>query len=697
VTKKTAGQTSVLPPPEAKTAKAPPASGGARRPALLARYGDRAALRHDYPAVLVSARTGPVARSLSGLLDAALRRTAPRGVAGERARRLALRVEGILRAAAIRGGVGKLGAAWDRAAEEALAGVPADAREAMAKELAATKGALSADGELIDGDAGAAAKLLGHAWREIEGARLAAARREVDDLVHRLSEILRADRMAAPEARRPEALRASVGPGFAGEFDFAALSKMLARSHGVPMLDATRRARIEAALEALRSQRFFGPGAHEFVFSRAADVLPAFRERLPQMAKFAKAVCVARLEVAGAFRPAVHAPWFASFSEASLGPAEIAQFPRCLVLLDGAADPAGVLDLLLTDLPVKVVAQVRDAFSGAGAHLGRMAMGIGEAFVLQAPMSGLVELAEEVRRGMEFPGPALFCILTGDNGHAPALPPYLLAAAARDARLFPSFVHDPGAGPDQASRFRLVGNPQPEKQWPVAKLTWEDRDLQITTEEVAFTPADLAIADERFADGFRPLPKGDATPGVRVVDGDNRLSRAEVGARLLALCDRVAQGWRDLQELAGIGNSHARRLLERERVAWEAEREKERAGRAAAGEAAATAPSAAPAPAPVAAAPAVTAPKAPERAPGEPWINTARCSSCNECTKLNPKMFAYNENKQAFIADPKAGTYRQLVEAAEKCQVAVIHPGLPQNPDEPDLEALIARAAPFNK
>ncbi|MCU0728165.1 MAG: hypothetical protein MUE73_20650, partial [Planctomycetes bacterium] len=63
----------------------------------------------------------------------------------------------------------------------------------------------------------------------------------------------------------------------------------------------------------------------------------------------------------------------------------------------------------------------------------------------------------------------------------------------------------------------------------------------------------------------------------------------------------------------------------------------------------------------------------------------------------DPKMFVYDENKQAKIADPKAGTYRQLVEAAEKCQMAVIHPGLPQNPDEPDLEALIARAAPFSK
>ena len=58
-------------------------------------------------------------------------------------------------------------------------------------------------------------------------------------------------------------------------------------------------------------------------------------------------------------------------------------------------------------------------------------------------------------------------------------------------------------------------------------------------------------------------------------------------------------------------------------------------------------------------------------------------------------MFAYDENKQAYIKDPDAGTYRQMVEAAEECQVAIIHPGKPRNPDEPGLKELIERAAPF--
>jgi len=58
-------------------------------------------------------------------------------------------------------------------------------------------------------------------------------------------------------------------------------------------------------------------------------------------------------------------------------------------------------------------------------------------------------------------------------------------------------------------------------------------------------------------------------------------------------------------------------------------------------------------------------------------------------------MFAYNANRQAQIVDPNAGTYRQLVEAAESCQVSIIHPGKPRNSNEPGLEDLIKRAEPF--
>lgn len=112
-----------------------------------------------------------------------------------------------------------------------------------------------------------------------------------------------------------------------------------------------------------------------------------------------------------------------------------------------------------------------------------------------------------------------------------------------------------------------------------------------------------------------------------------------------------------------------------------------------------------PAPGPVAAVAAQPA-AAPAAAPAavveeeelvmEPYIETARCTSCNECININKKMFAYNENKQAYIKDPKAGTYAELVQAAERCPAKIIHPGMPLNPKERDLDKWIERAKPFN-
>ncbi len=81
----------------------------------------------------------------------------------------------------------------------------------------------------------------------------------------------------------------------------------------------------------------------------------------------------------------------------------------------------------------------------------------------------------------------------------------------------------------------------------------------------------------------------------------------------------------------------------------------------------------------------------------DPWIESILCTTCNDCTDMNPQMFVYNDDKQAYIADPNAGTYEELVEAAEICPSRCIHPGLPLNSSEPNLDELIERAAPFNQ
>ena len=79
----------------------------------------------------------------------------------------------------------------------------------------------------------------------------------------------------------------------------------------------------------------------------------------------------------------------------------------------------------------------------------------------------------------------------------------------------------------------------------------------------------------------------------------------------------------------------------------------------------------------------------------EAYIDSIRCTSCNECTGINNRMFAYNADKQAYIKDASAGTFQQLVLAAERCPVSIIHPGTPLDPHEKDLAKWVKRAERF--
>jgi pyruvate-ferredoxin/flavodoxin oxidoreductase len=101
-------------------------------------------------------------------------------------------------------------------------------------------------------------------------------------------------------------------------------------------------------------------------------------------------------------------------------------------------------------------------------------------------------------------------------------------------------------------------------------------------------------------------------------------------------------------------------------------------------------------PAPLAASSPATAVAEDEAIVLEAYIDSARCTTCNECTNLNSMMFSYNSDKQAYVKDASAGTFQQLVTAAERCPVSIIHPGSPLNSKEKDLAKWMKRAEKFN-
>ncbi|MEO5693057.1 MAG: hypothetical protein ABIQ72_08025, partial [Usitatibacter sp.] len=233
-------------------------------PAAFAPYRDLARLRHDFPLVLVRDARGPApARSLCALVDEVLRILAPKGMAGERLRKHALRLERDIRARAYAGESGLLSELWNAAAESLPSPRPSPKGEgdtqpdATAEEiLRYTASALEIDGEVLGCDAAMPVRLLAHAWDEACAARARAFRGLVDALVVRLSDILRAAFIHSAAGAQADALRASVGAARGDEFDFAVMSRLVGRRAPRDELPAARRARIEGSLATLRAQRF---------------------------------------------------------------------------------------------------------------------------------------------------------------------------------------------------------------------------------------------------------------------------------------------------------------------------------------------------------------------------------------------------------------------------------------------------------
>lgn len=340
----------------------------------------------------------------------------------------------------------------------------------------------------------------------------------------------------------------------------------------------------------------------------------------------------------------------------------------------------------------------------------------------------------------------------------PLLDAWFVASAALESRAHPFIIVDPDAGDHAAERVSFGGNPQAQSDWPVEKLEYRNADGDVTEMDLAFTFADYALLMPALHENFRMVPAGfesadlvpvdqylksdeeridHAVPFIWAINEQDELVRLVVSRALVFACRDRLNYWHTLQELAGIQNFYVEeaieRIIEEQTAAIEAEREQvskkheeqlesvrtEAAGEAmgqlvdvlmgadlsgmiAGGSQIASIPAVAPAEteSPIEEEVAEADPAAEEAEEelsfDEPWLDTAMCTTCDDCMGINKMMFVYNGDKQAIIKDVKAGPFAHLVAAAEICPAKCIHPGKPLDPGEPDLDDLIARAAPFN-
>lgn len=709
----------------------------ALRPALFAAYHDLTQLRYDYPVILVAGNSGgaPI-RSLSGLIDGLLLKIAPPGIESEQLRKVVLRLEREIRTLAAAGKTGRLTKLWD----EAVKRIESETDGSAAKFARIARAALDVDGEVVDCGATTANRVVTHVWATVQEDKARSFRANVSRLAIKLADIIRADFIRSEAGRSVDSLKSSIGPAHHTLFDFAAMSRLLPKSSSGESLPENRRRRVEWALSILKNQRFFAAASGQpqpsgaarpfsFVCESCADALSLYRARLPEMVELVKALAIAELEIDGAYLDAKHDSYFKGFDAGSLSSQDKALFPDYLVALGGtgkSTEYSGLMEALSSGVPLKVLVNVHDLAEDGGApgagsaglrgaQLASLATGLGEVFVVQSSSSNLLQMRDQIAAGLVYRGPALFSVFSGAPTRSGSIAPYLLAAAAMQSRAFPAFTYNPAAGSELAVRYSIDSNPQPDRDWVTAPFEYADDQMQRVRQDLAFTFIDFLAGDPRYAGHFAKVSRAqwndrmipvadwlardsaaasDAVPYIVALDGTNALVRAIADDRAVAAARRCLDAWHRLQEFGGVHNSYAERLLKRERAAWEVQKQRELEALQAEAKSVATGVAAPAAMQPETTAGAPEAKEA-ERSSDEAYIETTRCSSCNECIQINDRMFAYNENKQAYVANPDAGTYRQLVEAAENCQIGIIHPGKPRNKGEPGLDELMQRAEAF--
>jgi pyruvate-ferredoxin/flavodoxin oxidoreductase len=491
----------------------------------------------------------------------------------------------------------------------------------------------------------------------------------------------------------------------------------------------------------------------------AQAIFSAFENHIEGVARAFGLLRRARLEARGKYVPAEHDVFFEGFNWRQLDNSEMELCPPFVVFSTReehfSAYLGKLLELVTSGKPLKIFV-LRPSFFTGVAETGRAAalrsasdiellfLSLRNVYFLQTSTAGPSGLAAPISRGLRSPRPAVFSILT-DSAHTDGFQGR--ASQALLSRAFPHFVYDPDRASDFVSCLDLGENTAPEEMWPKTSLEYVSADGKTQHLERPFTFADFAVNEKEFQDQFSPLPANVAesalvsladylgmTPAGRVGKTPFILHRSQEKhlVKLVPSQVMIAQTadklhlWHTLQELGGIKNPFVQAAEQRLKEELTAEREKslneqkaqlEAQLKARESEAVAAAmrnlalrltgmSTAAPemtVPAPAVQVPAKAPPEAPAAVPTPaaapvselPWIEEKLCTTCDECTTINKKIFAYNGSKKAYILDPKGGPYRDIVRAAEKCSSGAIHPGLPQDPSEKDLEKLIKRAEKF--
>jgi pyruvate-ferredoxin/flavodoxin oxidoreductase len=475
-----------------------------------------------------------------------------------------------------------------------------------------------------------------------------------------------------------------------------------------------------------------------------------FEGHMRKMANGFAAIRKAELELAGKYNPAEHDDFFKQFNWKQFNDDEWLLCPPVVsVGGDGAMYDIGFQNLsrvLASGMPVKVLVLDTQVYSNTGGqactsgYIGQVAdmspygkawkgkeemrkevslIGIAHrtTYVLQSAISNTTHLIEGYIDGLNSRRPALFniyAVCPPEHGVGDDVA-FLQSKLAVEGRAYPLMKYDPDGGESIEECIDLEGNPSLDDDWPLYSLSYENDKGEEEKLEVPMTFADFALTEGRFRKQFRKAPpetwnddmvpmhefldmdeddQEGKFPYIWAVDAKNRLMRVICAEEIARSCDERRHFWRQLKGIAGeLGKVDVDALVNQAKVDMANRLSSTLLSLAASGNAGALTGSLSANGSAAAVAGAVSGAELGDYEPV--WVETPECTACDECIEINPKIFAYNDEKKAEIVDPKGGSYKDIVKAAEKCTAGCIHPGTPWNPSEKDIEKLVKRAAKY--
>lgn len=496
------------------------------------------------------------------------------------------------------------------------------------------------------------------------------------------------------------------------------------------------------------------PWANHLFQDSTSMAMGIFEGHMAKMADGFKAIRKAELELKGAYNPAVHDDFFTYFNWKQFTDEEWLLCPPVVALGgDGAMYDIGFQNLsrmMASGKPIKVIIVDTQVYSNTGGQactsgfigqvsdmaqygkvwkgkseprkeIGLIAMAHRNTYFMQSSLANTSHMIEGFIEGLMTRRPALFNLYTTcqpEHGVGDDLGAHQ-AKLAVESRAYPVFRYNPDRGVKAEEALDLSGNPAMDRLWPTYQLKYIENGREKSM-EVAMTFADFAITEARFRKHFRKAPRDTWNenmipladfleltteeregrfPYIWAVDRKQLLSRVLVAKPIVESCEERRDFWILLRALAGVGaekkeSENVESKVRAEIVGRIAQGLMKLAGDDGTGivnlvagngnghaaEAVAT----------------TTAVKSNGNGHMSPWLETEACSSCDECIRINDKIFAYNKDKKAYIKDPEGGPYQDLVRAAEKCTARVIHPGLPATRTEKDIEKWIKRGEKYN-